>query len=137
MTLAARRLRGVLGTAPARVDDDRIDAGADPGVEWRLAGEAARRGDYREAIRRGYRSALLEAAGHGRLAVNASQTTRELLAGVRGDADLLAALAPAAAAFDFAWYSGRPSSRTDWDRARALDDAVRSLARRAIRTPAS
>ena len=69
--------------------------------------------------------------------MNASQTTRELLAGVRGDADLLAALAPAAAAFDFAWYSGRPSSRTDWDRARALDDAVRSLARRAVRTPAS
>jgi hypothetical protein len=98
--------------------------------EWRQAEEAARRGDHRQAVRHAFRSALLAAAQRGRLQVNATWTTGELLARARGDADLLALLAPAAASFDHAWYSGRPVTRQDWEVARERCDAVRHLAGR-------
>jgi hypothetical protein len=104
--------------------------GTDPDAEWRLATEAAARGNYREAVRHAFRSALLSVAVAGRLPVDAAWTTSELLARARGDADLVAALAPAADSFDRAWYSGRPVSRHDWEVGRDRCLAVRELAGR-------
>ena len=41
----------------------------------------------------------------------------------------MAALAPAADAFDVAWYSGRTPTEGDWEQAKARCAAVRQLAR--------
>jgi len=86
-------------------------------------------------VRRAFRSALLAVARRGRLPVEASWTTRELLARAAGDADLLAALAPAAASFHRAWYSGAPVTEADWMVARDRCAAVRRLSGAAPRTP--
>ena len=128
LALAWWRLRRVLASRPARAVDEHADTGDDPGREWALANAAAARGEYRDAIRHAFRSALLEAAWRGRLAVDASWTTRELLRAARGDADLVAALAPAAAMFDRAWYSGERIGAEEWEVARARCEAVRALA---------
>ena len=117
--------------APARLAEERAERGTDPDAEWRLALAAAQRGEYREAIRRAFRSALLDAAGRGRLNADTSWTTRELLASIQADPALRAAVLGAAAEFDYAWYSGRPSDAASWEQARVRCDAVRTLARRA------
>lgn len=136
LALAAWRLRGTLGSTAARIREQPEEDSDDPNREWTLADRAAARGDHREAIRRAFRSALLDVAWRGRLPVDASWTTRELLAAARGDADLLAALAPAAAVFDRAWYSGERVGEADWTLARARCEAVRSLARAKARAQA-
>ena len=137
LALAARQLSGVLAGSPARLAAEHPERGTDPDAEWRLALAAAQRGAYREAIRRAFRSALLDAAGRGRLNADTSWTTRELLASIEGDPALRGAVLAAAAEFDFAWYSGRPSDAMSWERARARCDAVRALARRAPETAAA
>ena len=135
LALAAWKLRGILGGRGASMSDAVEPDTTDPNREWDLAGAAARRGDYREAIRRAFRSALLTVANQGRLAVDPAWTTHELLAATVGDAALLTALAPAAALFDRAWYSGSPITAADWEQAKARCKAVRDLAR--TRAPAS
>lgn len=107
-------------------------ATSDPDVEWTAALAAAARGDHREAVRRAFRSALLAVARRGRLAVDPTWTTRELLDRAAGDADLLAALAPAAAAFQVAWYSRRPVHEGDWELARSRCQTIRDLALRRV-----
>jgi hypothetical protein len=113
-----------------RIAPEPAGPGLDPDAEWRLALAAAERGAHRDAVRHAFRSALLAIAERGRLHVDAAWTTAELLARARGDADLVAALAPAADAFDRAWYSGRPVARDDWEVARDRCQAVRQLAGR-------
>jgi hypothetical protein len=71
-------------------------------------------GDHREAVRRAFRSALLEVAVRGRVRIDAAWTTRELLERCHADGDVLVALASAAAVFDRAWYSGTPVTEADW-----------------------
>jgi hypothetical protein len=102
----------------------------DAGTEWRAALQAAARDEFRVAVRHAFRSALLSAAESGRLRVDPAWTTGELLARARGDADLVAALAPAAASFDRAWYSGAAVTAADWEVARERCEAVRRLAAR-------
>lgn len=123
-------------SAPGRAarvrDTDEPAASDDPDVEWRAAEQAAARGDHREAIRRAFRSALLAIAVRGRMPVDAAWTTRELLQRSRADADLLTVLAPAAAAFDHAWYSGVAVTAEDWALARDRCAAIRRLAREAV-----
>ncbi|HEY6378914.1 MAG TPA: DUF4129 domain-containing protein [Candidatus Dormibacteraeota bacterium] len=134
--LVLRNLRGISAGTEPRLRDRADAAGSDPDAEWEAALAAAARGDHREAVRRAFRSALLAVARRGRLAVDPAWTTRELLAHTRADPDLLAALAPASAAFDLAWYSGRPVSAADWELQRTRCEAVRSLAGgRAARSP--
>jgi Domain of unknown function (DUF4129) len=118
---ASARRRRVVGAAPG-------EPGPDADAEWSAAVAAAARGDHREAVRRAFRSALLDVTQRGRMAVDASWTTRELLACAAADADLRAVLAPAAAAFDHAWYSGRPVAEAEWSLARDRCAAVRRLA---------
>jgi uncharacterized protein DUF4129 len=128
LALTMRLLRGAAGRRMRGPPEERASAGDDPEREWTAALAAAAAGDHREAIRRAFRSALLTMAARGRLPVDPSWTTRELLARAAGDADLLAALAPAAAAFDRAWYSGAAVGEADWLVARDRCAAVRRLA---------
>jgi hypothetical protein len=129
VALAWWRLRAARSAPPARQGAEPATSGTDPDVEWRIAERAAGHGDYREAIRRAFRSALLQAAGRGRLHVDVAWTTRELLASISADGDLLAVLAPAAALFDHAWYSGDAIGADEWERARVRCAAVRDVAR--------
>jgi len=127
---AAWRLRGQLGARAARSAPEPAGETDDPASEWRAAAAAAGRGDYREAVRRAFRSALLTVALRGGVRVDPSWTTRELLRTIAGDAELLAALAPAADMFDVAWYSGRQVTQQQWEQARQRCEVVRTLARR-------
>lgn len=126
------------GSAPGRgaVVDEPASAGDDPDAEWRLAERAAARGDHREAIRRAFRSALIEVALRGRVHLDAAWTTRELLARCDADGDVLVALAAAAAVFERAWYGGRAVTASNWDLAAERCAAVRRLARRQGVAPA-
>ena len=130
LAFLAYRLRGVAGARRAATAEEPSTAGDDPDHEWRLALDAAQRGDHREAVRRAFRSALLDIAGR-RAHLDRAWTTREMLATLAADADLLAVLAPAAAAFDEAWYGAEPVGPADWDIARARCEAVRRVAHRA------
>jgi hypothetical protein len=130
------RLRGVLGGRRAVSDVEPATAGDDPDNEWRLALAAAERGEHREAIRRAFRSALLDVTDR-RARIDRAWTTREMLATVSADAELLAVLAPAAAAFDSAWYGGAAVGAAQWEAARARCEAVRRVARHASGAPAA
>lgn len=130
VAFAIYRLRGVAGGRRALGPDEPATAGDDPEREWQLALAAVQRGDYREAIRRAFRSALLDVADR-RAHLDRAWTTREMLATLSADAELLAVVAPAAAAFDRAWYGGGPVGADNWEIARARCDAVRRVARRA------
>jgi hypothetical protein len=128
------RFRGVAGGRRAVGSEEPATAGNDPDREWQLALAAAQRGDNREAIRRAFRSALLEVADR-RTYIDRAWTTRELLATLSTDADLLAVVAPASASFDKAWYGGGTVDAADWDVARTRCEAVRSVARHAAAKP--
>jgi hypothetical protein len=130
------RLRGVMGGRSTTVGEEPATAGDDPDREWRLALAAAARGDHREAIRRAFRSALLDISGR-RARIDRAWTTREMLTTLSADADLLAVLAPAAAAFDSAWYGAEPVGAAQWEIARARCEAVRQVARHASGVPAA
>ena len=112
------------GTAPETAPPP-----ADPEAEWTAGLAAADRGDYREAVRRTFRSALLTLALRGRLSFEPAWTTPELLAQAGRDSDLTRSLAPAASGFDAAWYSGAAVGRSEWDLARGRCQAIRDLAR--------
>jgi hypothetical protein len=131
LLLALRRLAAASASRTVHAIDHGESGGDDPDVEWTLAESAAARGDHREAVRRAFRSALLSVALRGRMTVNPAWTTRELLARAAGDADLVAALAPAAALFDRAWYSGQGAGAADWATMRDRCQAIRTLAARA------
>jgi len=124
------KLRGSVAGRVASSVEEPGDANRDPDVEWRLALSAAARREYREAVRRAFRSALLDVAWRGRLRVDSAWTTRELLQSAAGDADLVALLAPVAAAFDHAWYSGDPVDSAEWERVRDRCASIRRLSRR-------
>jgi hypothetical protein len=132
--LAAWRLRHHLGGGRQPEAGDAAERPpADPETEWSAALAAAGRGEYREAVRRAFRSALVSLAVRGRLAVQSSWTTTELLAHAGADPELAERLAPAAHGFDRAWYSGLPVGQPDWERARERCLSVRALAGRTAR----
>lgn len=124
------RLRGVVGGRRALGAEEPATAGNDPEREWQLGLAAAERGDYREAIRRAFRAALLD-VGDRRAYLDRSWTTKDMLATLAADADLLAVVAPAAASFDRAWYGVEPVGAAEWEAARGRCEAVRRVARRA------
>lgn len=130
LALVIYRLRGVAGGRRALAAEEPATLGNDPDHEWQLGLSAAQHGDYREAIRRAFRSALLEVADR-RAHLDRAWTTREMLTTLSTDADLLAVVAPAAASFDKAWYGGGAVDVADWDLASARCEAVRRVARHA------
>jgi hypothetical protein len=107
-----------------------MPAEADPEVEWAGALAASERGDFREAVRRAFRSALVSLVQRGRLPVQPAWTTPELLAHARGDPELSARLGPAAAGFDRAWYSEAPVDAERWEELRGQCQAIRALSGR-------
>jgi hypothetical protein len=127
--LAWRRWHGSAASRGA-IADERPARGDDPDAEWRAAERAAAAGDHRQAIRRAFRSALIEVALRGRVHLDAAWTTRELLARCDADGDVLVALAAAASLFERAWYGGRAVTAADWDLAAERCVTVRRLARR-------
>lgn len=128
LALVLRLVHGAGGRRARRAAPQPEVAPLDSEEEWAGAAAAAAAGDFREAVRRAFRSALLSLALQGRLPVDASWTTRELLARAAGDAELVAALTPAAAAFDRAWYSGQAVDEARWREARERCAAVRRVA---------
>jgi Domain of unknown function (DUF4129) len=127
--LAWRRWHGAAALRGARVAEP-ATVGDDPDVEWRAAERAASAGDHREAVRRAFRSALLDVAIRGRVQLDAAWTTRELLQRCHADGDVLLALASAAALFERAWYSETAVTEDDWHVARDRCTAVRRLVSR-------
>ncbi|HEX4754402.1 MAG TPA: DUF4129 domain-containing protein [Candidatus Dormibacteraeota bacterium] len=127
--LAWRRWHGSAASRGTRIDEPAA-AGDDPEAEWRAAERAAAAGDHREAIRRAFRSALIEVALRSRVHLDAAWTTRELLARCDAAGDVLVALAAAASLFERAWYGGRAVTAADWDVAAERCATVRRLARR-------
>jgi hypothetical protein len=103
---------------------------ADAEGEWSRALAASEGGDFRAAIRHAFRSALVSLVQRGRLPVQPAWTTPELLDHARGDPELTARLAPAAAGFDRAWYSDRPVDAERWEEVRGHCQAIRGLAGR-------
>jgi Domain of unknown function (DUF4129) len=130
LTLAWRRWHGAAALRGARVEEPAAP-GDDPDAEWRAAEQAAAAGDFREAVRRGFRSSLLEVAVRGSVRIDAAWTTRELLQRIDAGGDVLVALAAAAANFERAWYSGMAVTQADWIRAAERFATVRRLARQA------
>jgi hypothetical protein len=129
LSLMVRQLRQAAAGRGAAIEADAAPAGPpDATGEWAAAEAAAAAGDHRAAIRHGFRSCLMDVATHGGMPVDPAWTTRELLTRLRAGGEVLAALAPAAAAFDSAWYSGRPIGAADWVQARDRFIAVRALA---------
>lgn len=126
--LVCWRARRVAASRAAAVNEEPAAESNDPQQEWTLALAAASRGDYRQATRRAFRAALLDVAWRGRMHIDASWTTRELLAAAAGDADLVALLAPAAALFDRVWYSGARATEADWTLMRSRCEAIRRVA---------
>jgi len=125
------RLRGSSHDARAS-PADLAELTDDPAAEWSLALAAATQGEYRQAVRRAFRSALLDVAWRGRMRIDIAWTTRELLDGASADGDLLALLAPAAAMFDRAWYSGSVVTAADWSLMKARCETLRRLATRRV-----
>ncbi len=130
LSLAWRRWRGAAAVRDARVAEP-ATIGDDPDDEWRAAEHAAAAGEFREAVRRGFRSALLEVALRGRVRLDAAWTTRELLQRIDATGEVLAALAACAGSFERAWYSGGEVTSGDWSVARQRCEMVRRMARRA------
>ena len=126
--VVARALRGVVGARSRRPEAGTVAPTTDAAAEWAAAERAAAAGDHREAIRRAYRSALLDVAVHGRLPVEPAWTTGDLLRRSAADPELRAALRTAAADFDAAWYGGRRPGAAEWAVARDHCAALRSLA---------
>jgi hypothetical protein len=135
LAMVWRRWQGSAALRGAAVDEP-ATPGDDPDAEWRAAEKAAAAGDFREAVRRGFRSALLEVAVRSSVRIDAAWTTRELLHRINAGGDVLAALAAAAAIFERAWYSGEPVGGDEWTRAAERCTAVRRLARQAGVAPA-
>lgn len=126
--LAAWRVRQVTaGGGQVRVADGILPSETDPEAEWAGAMKAAERGEFRQAIRHAFRSALVSVAHSGRLAVQAAWTTPELLVHTAADPELAAELGPAAAGFDRAWYSEAAVDAGGWEEVRHHCQAIRSL----------
>jgi hypothetical protein len=131
--LAWRRWRGSAADRGARIEEP-AGVGDDPDAEWTAAEAAASRGDHREAVRRAFRSSLIEVAVGAGVRLDAAWTTRELLARCHVEADALVAMAAAASLFERAWYSGKAVTAVDWARAADANRRVRALARRSRTT---
>lgn len=136
LAFAAWRLRGLMAPRTPSTTAQLQPESDDPAVEWRAAEAAAAQHDYRQAVRRAFRSALLEIVRRDGVRFDSSWTTRDLLVSLSVEAELLTALAPAAASFDEAWYSQRPVTAQAWELARGRCEAVRTLASRGVRQPA-
>jgi hypothetical protein len=89
------------------------------------AGDLARGGDYRTAVRYLYLSALLWLDERGRLRYDRALTNREYLEQVRDSPELRARLAPIVETFDQVWYGHAALDEATFAAYRAQIEALR------------
>ncbi|GAB4192208.1 MAG: DUF4129 domain-containing protein [Roseiflexaceae bacterium] len=120
----------VLGVRRNMVSEVRADA-EDPEANLTArtaldqAGDMAREGDYRTAVRYLYLSALLWLDERGMLRYDRALTNREYLEQVRDNPDLRARLAPIVETFDRVWYGHTPLDAGSFAAYRAQVEALR------------
>lgn len=103
-----RGLRRTLAPPAATLDPDDPEAGLSAGAALQQAGDLARFGDYRKAVRYLYLSSLLWLDERGALRYERSLTNREYLARLNERPQLRARLAPVIETFDRVWYGSMP-----------------------------
>jgi hypothetical protein len=129
-------LRGFLSNLVADVELAGDDPFGDalpqtPAEARRRANTEAQSGNYREAVRNLYLSALLTLEQHGLVTADRSLTNRELLNRVGAEHPLRPHLEPVVATFDEVWYGVRePDDRTYGQYTQEIDE-LETLARRA------
>jgi hypothetical protein len=129
-------LRGFLSNLVADVELAGDDPSGDalpqtPAEARRRANTEAQSGNYREAVRNLYLSALLTLEQHGLVTADRSLTNRELLNRVGTEHPLRPHLEPVVATFDEVWYGVRePDDRTYGQYTQEIDE-LETLARRA------
>lgn len=115
--------RGVVREAVAPGSD--LEAGLTANLALQQAGETARSGDYRTAVRYLYLSSLLWLDEQGMLRYDRALTNREYLAQVRGNSSLHARLTPVVETFDRVWYGHTPIDSDTFESYRRQVDELR------------
>jgi hypothetical protein len=118
-------LRRTLVAEASRPDDD-PEANLTARTAFAQAGETARAGDRRTAVRLLYLAALLWLDERGRLRYDRALTNREYLERLREVPDLRTRLAPIVATFDRVWYGHEPLDEAQFAEYRAQVEALRS-----------
>ncbi|HEU4326997.1 MAG TPA: DUF4129 domain-containing protein [Roseiflexaceae bacterium] len=108
-----------------RVDEDDPEANLTARTALDQAGDLAREGDYRTAVRYLYLSALLWLDERDLLRYDRALTNREYLEQVRDNPDLRARLAPIVETFDRVWYGHTPLDAGSFAAYRAQVEALR------------
>jgi hypothetical protein len=132
--LLAWWLRGFLGSfigdAQATADSEAGDLPQTPAEARRRAAELAASGDYRDAVRNLYLSALLTLEQNGVAPADRSLTNRELLRRVQAGHPVRPHLQPVVETFDDVWYGvHEPDSQTYSAYTHSIDE-LETLARR-------
>jgi hypothetical protein len=112
--------------AEARAADDDPEAGLTARTALDQAGEIARGGDYRAAMRYLYLSALLWLDERDLLRYDRALTNREYLERLRDNAALRERLRPVVETFDQVWYGHAPLDAQSFATYRAQVEALRS-----------
>jgi hypothetical protein len=123
LSLALRLRRGLVGEA-ARPEEAEEVLTAREAIDQ--AGELARGGDYRAAVRYLYLAALLRLDERGMLRYDRALTNREYLDRTRDNPALRAALTPIVETFDTVWYGHVALTRDDFE---SFRDQVERLGR--------
>jgi hypothetical protein len=113
--------------AEARATDDDPEAGLTARTALDQAGEIARGGDYRAAMRYLYLSALLWLDEHDLLRYDRALTNREYLDRLRDNATLRERLRPVVETFDQVWYGHAPLDAQSFAAYRAQVEALRDV----------
>jgi hypothetical protein len=113
--------------AEARAADDNPEAGLTARTALDQAGEIARGGDYRAAMRYLYLSALLWLDERDMLRYDRALTNREYLERLRENAALRERLRPVVETFDQVWYGHAPLDAQSFAAYRAQVEALRDV----------
>lgn len=134
--LLAYWLRGLIGgfVANAEGEDERViedDFPQTPAEARQRAAGSASAGDYRNAVRNLYLSALLTLEQHGLVPADRSLTNREVLARVGSTHPLRSHLQPVVETFDDVWYGEHEPDAGTYDAYTHSIDEVEALALKA------
>jgi hypothetical protein len=114
---------GMVADADARRTQVADDLPQTPGEARRRADTLAQSGNYREAVRNLYLSALLTLEQHGLVTTDRSLTNREVLARVPADHPIRPHFKPVVETFDDVWYGvHEPDQGTFGTYSRAIDE---------------
>ncbi|MGH2543163.1 MAG: DUF4129 domain-containing protein [Ardenticatenaceae bacterium] len=111
-------------------EEARILPGAiptDAGEAQEYAAEAAKAGNFREAMRLLYLAALLHLDEVGLIRFDRALTNREVLATLSGSSMLHSLLAPVVGQFDRVWYGHAPFGQTEYEVVQRQIEALRAV----------